>query len=295
MAESFSDYLRSYYLRVAEVLRGEAEAASVFPNSSDKGNARERIYIDFLRQHVPSKCTVFAGGYLFDDDGAMSKQLDIIVITDTTPQFNLLNKDGAGKSFSPVEGTVAVVSVKSCLDKKQLHDALWGFASIPATRPLTGRGNPFVQFFNYEHWPLKIIYASDGISVATFLGHLNDFYTANDEIPFARRPDIVHVAGKYLVMRNQLSSSLSDAETGEPVESPAEYLPIVQNADLHAIALVTHQIQQHATATTHIAFGYAELVNKVVGPITIEPITRRIYIGGRDYALPPEPFDPDLK
>ena len=44
MAREFYIRLRKYYQRVAEVLRGDAEAASVFPNTTDIGQSRERIY-----------------------------------------------------------------------------------------------------------------------------------------------------------------------------------------------------------------------------------------------------------
>jgi len=118
MAGTFFHRLRSYYLEVASVLRGEAKAASVFPNATDVGMARERIYAEFLRQHAPSKCNVFFGGFLFGEDGSESGQLDVLVATDTTPRFNLNNEDGAGKSFSPVDGTLGVASIKSTLDKK---------------------------------------------------------------------------------------------------------------------------------------------------------------------------------
>jgi hypothetical protein len=40
------------------VLKGEAEAASVFRNTSDVGLERELIYSIFLKQHVLSKCNV---------------------------------------------------------------------------------------------------------------------------------------------------------------------------------------------------------------------------------------------
>lgn len=99
MAGPFFERLRAYYLDVAAVLRGEAKAASIFPNSTDVGISRERIYAEFLRQHAPSKCNVFYGGFLFGEDGSESNQLDVIVTTDTTPRYNLHNSDGSGKSF----------------------------------------------------------------------------------------------------------------------------------------------------------------------------------------------------
>ena len=118
MPEPFFTRLKNYYQDVAKVLRGEADASNIFPNSSDKGFMRENIYAEFLRQHAPSKCNVFLGGYLFDEDGNESRQMDIIITTDTTPRYDLHNKGGSGTSFSPVEGSLGVASIKSMLDKK---------------------------------------------------------------------------------------------------------------------------------------------------------------------------------
>ena len=129
--------LAEYYVKVAEVLRGEASVASIFPNTTDIGLSREGIYAELLRNHVPSKCNVFLGGFVFDEDGNESKQLDIIVSTDTTPRFR--PTPGSAKSFSPIEGTIGIISIKSKLDKKELNDALDGIASIPPMSALKGR------------------------------------------------------------------------------------------------------------------------------------------------------------
>ena len=69
MPKNFYDRLRDYYGKVAEVLRGEADAASIFPNTTDVGMSREKVYVQFLIQHAPSKCNVFLGGFLFDEEG----------------------------------------------------------------------------------------------------------------------------------------------------------------------------------------------------------------------------------
>lgn len=169
---NFHARLRDYYLKVAEVLRGDGEVAAVFPNSTDIGGSRERVYADFLRQHAPSKCNVFLGGFLFHLDGSESKQLDVIVTTDTAPRYDFHNRDGGGKSFSPVEGTLGVASIKSNLDKAQLHDALAGIASIPPTESLEGRVPFTLTISNYDDWPYKVVYASNGLAAETILGHL---------------------------------------------------------------------------------------------------------------------------
>lgn len=264
MAQNFFNRLRSYYTKVAEVLRGEADAASVFANTSDIGISRELAYAEFLKQHAPSKCNVFLGGFLFDDDGAESKQLDIIITTDTAPRFNFHNKDGSGKSFSPVEGTLGVVSVKSTLDKVELLDALGGISSIPATRSLAGRVNVLLNIKNYDDWPAKIVYASRGIAPTTLFQHLNDYYAANPEIPISRRPNFIHVAGSCLIIRAKEGMSMRNRNSGadHPL-APGSYHLITEESDLQAIIWTLDQLQVNASASAHILFSYDSLINKV--------------------------------
>jgi hypothetical protein len=266
MTQPFFTRLRSYYLKVAEVLRGEAEAASIFPNTTDIGISRELVYTEFLRQHAPSKCNVFLGGFLFDEDGIESKQLDIIVTTDTAPRFDFHNKDGAGKSFSPVEGTLGVVSVKSTLDEKELFDALRGIASIPPTRSLVGRINPLLKYDKYDDWPLKIVYATKGIAPDTLSAHLSAFYNANPSIPLSRRPNLIHVVGSYILVRGEEGMAVTDLASGaaKPI-TIGNYLLQKQNSDLSAIVWTLNQLQVYASVSTHIFFRYDGLINKVMG------------------------------
>ncbi len=266
MTQIFFSRLRSYYIKVAEVLRGEADAASVFANTTDIGMSRELAYAEFLKQHAPSKCNVFLGGFLFDDDGAESKQLDIIITTDTAPRFNFHSKDGAGKSFSPVEGTLGVVSVKSTLNRAELFDALEGIASIPATRPLGNRVNALLSIKNYDDWPVKIVYASNGIAPETLLAHLNEYYTQNPATPLNRRPNFIHVAGSCLIVRVQEGMSIHDRGSGTAVPLPlGTYHLMTTDADLQAIIWTLNQLQINATASTHILFSYDSIINKVIG------------------------------
>lgn len=266
--QPFFKRLRSYFETVAAVLRGEADAAAVFPNSSNVGAARERVYAEFLRHHAPSKCNVLLGGFLFDDDGAESKQLDIIVTTDTAPQFNFHNRDGAGPSFSPVEGTLAVVSIKSTLDKAQLHDALQGLASIPATQPLGRRANPNLQIRGYDDWPLKILYASKGIAAATLLAHVDAFYGQHPEIPPTRRVDIIHVAGTCYIVKIRDGMRVVDRATGQVAQQPplGSFQLFTDYPDVCALAWVVEGLQSRASTATHILFDYSGMLGKLHVP-----------------------------
>lgn len=264
MTDNFFYRLREYYLKVAEVLRGDAEAASIFPNTSDIGGSRERVYESFLKQHTPSKCNVFLGGFLFDDNGNESKQLDIIITTDTAPRFNFHNKDGFGKSFSPVEGTLGVASIKSMLDKAQLEDALLGIASIPQTKSLEGRISILVTIGDYDDWSYKIIYATNGLEASTIMNHITSFYESHSEIPINRRPNIIHVSGKYVIIRATKGMKLYSYSTGEKEDmTVGTYRIIIRDADLQGIIWVLDSLQRKAVASTKILYSYGEYINKV--------------------------------
>jgi len=183
MPAPFFKRLKHYYADVASVLRGETSAVSVFPNTTDIGTSREHVYRRFLKHHLPSACNVMLGGFLFNQQGEDSGQIDVIVTVEDCPQFNFTNPDGNGKSFSCVDGTLAVASVKSRLDSKELRSALDNLASIPQHKsdydwPSLGIENPF-----YENWPYKVIFATDGISEESLKRTLTEFYTENAVVP----------------------------------------------------------------------------------------------------------------
>lgn len=253
MSGPFFNRLRDYYAKVASVLRGEADAAFVFPNSSDVGMSRERVYAQFLRQHAPSKCNVFFGEFLFGEDGSESRQLDVIVTTDTTPQFNFHNSDGHGKSFSPVEGTLCAVSIKSNLNKPDLENALFGLASIPSTSPLEKRINPLIRINKYDDWPFKVIYATNGPTLATLMNNLHSFSTANPDIPACRLPNIIHVSGQYIVCRMIEGFGIWDKNIKKRIDlSPGIFHPIIDQPDVQGMLFVLDNLQTRATASSHI-------------------------------------------
>lgn len=264
MAKDFYERLGGYYTKVAEVLRGEVDVGAVFPNSSDVGSTREHVYIKFLRQHCPQKCNVFAGGFLFAEDGSESKQLDVIVTTDTAPRYDFHNPDGSGKSFACVEGCIAVASIKSFLTKDQLFDALGNLASIPPTQPIGKRGNPQLKIENYEKWPTKIVYASDGLKAETILSHLYDFYAGRPDIPKERKADFIHVAGKYFIPRLEDGTEVANADGTIVNTKGVEYYVLTSNSDVQAICCTLEAIQRGASAATHILFSHFGVTNNLL-------------------------------
>lgn len=234
----------------------------MFAGRADIGGSRERVYAEFLRQHAPSKCNVFLGGFLFDLAGAESKQLDVIVTTDTAPRFNLHNRDGSGKAFSPVAGTLAVASIKTYLDHLRLCDALDGLASIPPTK---GQVRPILPLTEYGDWPYKIIYATGGSNAETVLGHLEGYYERKGDIPVTRRPNIIHVAGQYAILRVLSGMTLTDQITGaERQPDVGTFHLTTVDPDLQGMIWVVDALQRLASASAHMVFNYGELINRVI-------------------------------
>lgn len=259
------DRLRKYYTKVAQVLKGEAEAASVFPNSSDVGTSREKIYLEFIKNHIPSKCNAFLGGYIFDSFGNESKQLDIIITSDTAIKFDLFNKDGKGKSFAPVEGTIGVVSIKSKLDKEQLFDSLSNLASIPSTQSLKGRVSITTKIEEYYNFPFKIIYASDGLSPETIRTHFENYYQENKGIPDSRMPDIIHVSGKYSFIKIRKGMKILNSETQiEKKYKDSNYFITDKDVDITALMHTIIGLQDYAMASHYIINNYSWIAYNVL-------------------------------
>jgi len=260
MTKPFYERLKNYFAEVGQVLRGEANSASIFPNSTDIGVSRERIYAEFLRLHLPSSCNVLFGGFLFNQAGDVSKQIDLLVTNDSSLQFNFHNKDGGGKSFACVDGCIAVVSLKSTLNSAQLYDALDNIASIPDKEPLGGELAPLLSPKHYNDWPYKIIYASDGNSLAQTMKALENFYLEHPDIPVSKRPNLIHVLGKYFIQR-----ILPGGESAMDGSFLAEnnFYGYVEPTDVYALFRTIVEIQGATTVSGQIMYKYNKMISRL--------------------------------
>lgn len=259
----FYKRLHAYYSEVGKVLRGEAIAAGIFANTTDIGMSRERTYAEFLRHHLPPACNVLFGGFLFGITGQESQQLDVIVTTDGCPQYNFFSREWGGKSFSCIDGTAAVVSIKSKLDTRELHQALGNIASLPLKSPLTPEMlDPAIVFPEYDDLPYKIVYAPDGMSLDSIERELLEFYE-DGAIEPAKRPNLIHVANKYWLMRNDsLVRALPDGAEVPPHAFVSQYDP----SDAVPLCRAVVEIQNALTAIRHIVFSYADMLNYLPMP-----------------------------
>jgi hypothetical protein len=263
MTKPFFERLNNYYLNVGEVLQGNANTASIFPNKTDVGMSREQIYAEVLHSHLPSNCSVQMGGFLFDQEGNESNQIDIIITGQSSLQFNYLKKDSGGKVFACIDGCVGAVSVKSHLDSKQLIESLNNIASLPNKSIREGMLNPFLTMPNYEDWPYKVIFSFDGIAIQPILATLNSFYDQNPHIPLNKRPNLIHVAGKYVIDR--VGEHGGTTREGQKIEPNVFYgMPLPDYSDVYGLLKALLEMQKIALASTQVLYNYDKLMEKVI-------------------------------
>lgn len=257
--EPFFTRLRDYWENVGKALRGESDVASVFPNSTDVGTARERLYVEFLRAHVPAFCTVSMGGFVFGEDGSESKQIDVLVAAGSSLRFDFNNRNGDGKSFCSVDGLVAAVSLKSRLDGKEIREGVQNLASIPAVQPIGQRYFPMgPRIENYESWPFKVLYAPDGVTVETAEQHL---LQAVHGIPPTRWPDVVHVSGKYVITKIPVDGKFSN-DDGTPLPANTLFRQTTRT-DAWGFMQVIERIQTIEQHMRLMLFSHEHLINNM--------------------------------
>lgn len=254
MEKPFFERLNEYYQSIGKDLQNKSDTAVIFPNPTDKGTNREQIYLDFLIKHAPSGCNIFKGGYLFNKKGQESKQIDIIITSDTSPQYKFSNVDNTEKSFACIEGTLAIISVKSNLTSAELVDCLKNFGSIPEKEPLDKQLCSYIKIADYDDWPYKIIFAYDSVGDKALIKTLNEFYEENSDIPMNKRPNFIHVVGKGVIIRIPSYASVENLE-------PNSYRVVRDSTDVYGLAYVQFIIQQKTMVSRHLMYKYFNLID----------------------------------
>ncbi|MDE2730670.1 MAG: hypothetical protein OXI38_04655 [Bacteroidota bacterium] len=271
MKSDIFDHLIRHYASVAEELRSKAQQAAVLGNPTGIGTEREEIYRIILERYLPKQCDVFLGGYLFDRNGESSAQLDVIATAGNTLRFQMPE---GNRHIAPLEGSIAVVEVKSRLDKNTLLDALEKFASIPPMPASEGIVAPHLRVpeDRWRDMPYKIVFAYDGIHPSTLRQHIQEYYDHSPAIPIDRNPNLIHVLGKYLVVRTtgDMRVIAPDGQPDPIQPGISQYKTFMTSPDISALAWIFNELHQQAFLSSHLLFKYGQLYNKLMERILRE-------------------------
>lgn len=214
MTKEFSTRVKDYFDSIAKALQEDAQSTSLFSNKSDIGQGKEAAIAGIFEAHVPKSCDVFLGGQIFNNDGLESGQIDVIITDGNGLRFH--NRSEKSKSITCIDGALGAISVKSSLDGRELEDALTNIASIPQGTTLNEKNsNPFVDFSGFSDGLLKVVFGFTGPSADTLAKHIEAFYSKNPTIPVNRRPNYIHVAGKYCWVRLRKDEKMDDGSIGK--------------------------------------------------------------------------------
>lgn len=265
MTRDIFDHLKQHYESIARELHSQAHQARLLTNPTGVGSEREEVYRAFLERHLPKMCDVFRGGFIFDLSGNSSDQIDVIVTSGNTPRFRM---SGGNRYIAPLEGTIAVAEIKSRLDKSTLLDALSNCASIPSMPDPEGIVPPYlrVDSWNWEDTPFKIVFAYNGIDASTVCQYIKSFYDKNQHISLTRRPNIIHVLGKYMITRKTPGMTVINPDGQPDISQPdvGQYHPFLAGPDVSALGWTLNEIQSKASMANMLLFKYVDWHNKIM-------------------------------
>lgn len=176
-----------------------------------RGDAAEEIVRNFLAEALPASLGV-AVGQVVDSEGSFSGQSDVIIYNAARTPMLFTSAQG-GQQTVPVEGVVAVVEVKSVLQKKdlpQLVSHASKLKSLQAKAFFPGALQPRYELYG-RHWvdvpPLYTVFAfsSDGL----YIEELNELLA---EVPPHLRVDNVCALDRGLVLNVCLTGDVSNPE-----------------------------------------------------------------------------------
>ena len=259
----------SFFESAAQQLLADAQQNATLDNPTVVGSEREASIRSTLVRLLPSSCEVLSGGYLFDFEGNASRQIDIIVLSGSTPRFVAPHD---GQAFAPIEGTIAVCEVKSQLDKERLTQALENFAALPVLQDPEKALAPYIKEPDAEFWwdvPYKVIFAFDALSPELLCQHLNDYYQQHADVPPECRPSMIHVLNRYFVMRMTPGMTVHNADGTVAPDQPevGGYHPLTNQPDTMGLVWLVAQLQERVFFANHMLWRYNQWVNQLANRI----------------------------
>lgn len=268
MSEQSSNFfikLIEYYKDIADSIQSLAKAAGVHDNKSDIGSLRENLLFNFLEAHIPTRCNVLKGGFVFDSTGSKSRQIDLMVCNDQTFQFKQSGDNNKSQAFNCVEGCYAVISVKSYLNKTGLIDSLQNLASVSTIKKI--KINPFVTNSQdlINQMPLRIIFAYNGDSLESINKTCKMYYD------YCKKNGIVEPMPDYILVNNEYYLSragvLGDkSPTGEIIPH-GQYTMIQKESDpsvgAMGLFLLINRIMTVSTVSPYMEIDLNEYNKKI--------------------------------
>lgn len=120
------EFLRHAFKLEQDRLLASLRCSDRIDHMGDRGEANERIFIEFLQSYLPNRYTVDKA-MVIDSNGAVSHSIDVVVFD---RQYTPTLFDSAQHRYVPAEAVYAVFECKPTIDKSYLQYAGKKAASV---------------------------------------------------------------------------------------------------------------------------------------------------------------------
>ena len=120
------DYYLEMLRRCIARIEADFEFSTIINHNTSKGTFREQIVQKFLRPFLPNAYGI-SGGQAFDKDGAISKQLDVVIYDALHSYVAPYMNDFI---YFPCESVYGNIEIKSSLNNQSFTEALENIASL---------------------------------------------------------------------------------------------------------------------------------------------------------------------
>ena len=253
----FRDLLE-YFQAESDQLPQVIKQTKINKNKPDSGSLREDKLLEFIDRHLPTRCQMSKGGFIFDLKGNQSKQIDLLITSDATLQFRTTNIKFS-QSFNCIEGCYCAISVKTKLSKEQLIDSIDNLASIPMYKKLVSnsRFKKSKATLLLRQIPQRVIFAYEGIDDKKLTSHLIAHLNKND-LPLDVVPNLIIVNNSYFLSRTPIGGGY-DLKTHKSLKENSYNLKRKVDSEYVGgeglIALLTH-IQKAANIGSKFDIDY---------------------------------------
>ena len=133
-----------------------------------------------------------------------------------------------------------------------------GRALNPSVKP-----PPLERFWDF---PFKIVFASSGVGKTTLSRHLDNYYIDNPNIPQECRPSIIHVLGKFVLVRvsQDMQARESDGSVAKNQTQVGDYRWFDTQSDLSAMLFVFSRLQSNAFLAQQMIWKYDIMINPII-------------------------------
>jgi hypothetical protein len=113
------DQLKRHFITESSNMESSFQTSNQTGHPGDTGTNREDLLATFLNNHLPAKYEALLGGKVFDTEGNLTEQVDVLVYDKNTPRLGTVSRQ-----LFLAEGVATAIEVKPELNMTSLEESI---------------------------------------------------------------------------------------------------------------------------------------------------------------------------